>query len=134
RCVGRGWEALVEGVRGGAEEAGARLRTAAAVTGVECSSDGRVAGVRLRDGELVRARTVVVALDAPAAAEVLPDGPAQRHAAAATPVLAGCLDVALKSLPRPRATFALGVDEPVYFSVHSATAPLAPPARAPLPL
>ena len=125
-----GWQTLVDGIRACAEEAGARLRTAAAVTGVERTSDGRVAGVQLRDGELVAARTVVVALDAPAAADVLPDGLARRHAAAATPVLAGCLDVALKSLPRPRATFALGVDEPVYFSVHSASARLAPEGGA----
>ena len=125
-----GWQTLVDGIRTRAEEAGARLRTAAAVTAVERTSDGRVAGVRLRDGGLVAARTVVVALDAPAAAEVLPDGPTRRHAAAATPVLAGCLDVALKRLPRPRATFALGIDEPVYFSVHSAAARLAPEGGA----
>ena len=29
-------------------------------------------------------------------------------------------------MPKPKATFALGVDRPLYFSVHSATARLAP--------
>ena len=43
------------------------------------------------------------------------------------PVHAACLDVALARLPSSSATFALGVDVPLYFSVHSRTARLAPP-------
>jgi phytoene dehydrogenase-like protein len=34
--------------------------------------------------------------------------------------------VALEYLPRPRALFALGIDRPLYFSVHSAAAKLSP--------
>jgi phytoene dehydrogenase-like protein len=48
----------------------------------------------------------------------------------AQPVKAACLDVGLRSLPRPRATFALGIDDPVYLSVHSAAAHLAPKGGA----
>ena len=44
----------------------------------------------------------------------------------AIPVKAACLDVALSRLPRPKATFALGIDRPLYLSVHSAAARLAP--------
>ena len=44
----------------------------------------------------------------------------------AIPVRAACLDVALNRLPIPKATFALGIDRPLYLSVHSATAQLAP--------
>ncbi len=44
----------------------------------------------------------------------------------ASPVQAACLDVALEKLPRPRNLFALGIDQPVYLSVHSAYANLAP--------
>ena len=43
---------------------------------------------------------------------------------------AACLDVALSHLPRPDATFALGIDAPLYLSVHSATARLAPAGAA----
>src|SRR5262249_56467578 len=67
---------------------------------------------------------------APAASALLPDGPVRRYAAAATPVLAACLDVALARLPRPRVTFALGIDEPSYYSVHSAVARLGPDGAA----
>ena len=44
----------------------------------------------------------------------------------AKPVRLVCLDVALSSLPDEDALFALGVDRPLYFSVHSAYAKLAP--------
>ena len=42
------------------------------------------------------------------------------------PVRAACLDVGLSRLPVPQATFALGIDQPVYASVHSAVAKLHP--------
>src|SRR5262249_11248776 len=80
-----GWQTLVDGVRARAEEAGAHVRSAAAVTAVERGADGGLAGVRLRDGELVGARAVVLALDAAAAAERLPRRPPPPHAAAAHP-------------------------------------------------
>jgi phytoene dehydrogenase-like protein len=125
-----GWQTLVDGLRACAEGHGARIRTAAAVTGLDRTSDGRVTGTRLRDGSLVPASAVVLALDATAASELLPHGPVRRYAAAATPVLAACLDVGLARLPRPRVTFALGIDEPTYYSVHSAVARLGPDGAA----
>src|SRR5262249_4558796 len=51
-------------------------------------------------------------------------------AESAIPVKAACLDVALTRLPRPRATFALGIDRPLYLSVHSAVAELGPADHA----
>src|SRR5262249_14651718 len=125
-----GWQMLVDGVRARAEEAGSRLRTSAAVGAVGREVAGGAAGVRGRGGEPVGGGAFVLARDAAAAAEVWPDGPARRHAASAVPVLAACLDVALSRLPRPRATFALGIDEPLYCSVHSAVARLAPEGGA----
>jgi phytoene dehydrogenase-like protein len=125
-----GWQTLVDGLRACAEGHGARIRTAAPVTALERASDGRLTGTRLRDGSVVPASAVVLALDAPAAGALLPDGPARRYAVSATPVLAACLDVALARLPRPRVTFALGIDEPSYYSVHSAVARLGPDGAA----
>jgi len=46
------------------------------------------------------------------------------------PVRAACLDVALSRLPNDKATFALGVDHPLYLSVHSRTARVAPAGAA----
>ena len=39
---------------------------------------------------------------------------------------AACLDLCLKKLPDASVTFALGIDKPLYFSVHSASAKLTP--------
>jgi phytoene dehydrogenase-like protein len=51
-------------------------------------------------------------------------------AEAPPPIRVATLDVALQSLPQPHATIAFGVDTPVYFSVHSAIARLAPAGGA----
>ena len=48
----------------------------------------------------------------------------------AIPVKAACLDIALERLPEPQTTFALGIDRPLYLSVHSAAAKLAPEGNA----
>ncbi len=42
------------------------------------------------------------------------------------PSKAACLDVCLKKLPVPTTSFALGIDETLYYSVHSNTAQLEP--------
>ena len=46
------------------------------------------------------------------------------------PVYLACLDVALSSLPQKDVLFALGIDSPLYYSVHSASAKLAPENEA----
>jgi len=48
----------------------------------------------------------------------------------AVTVRAACLELALDGLPDPQASFALGMDEATYFSVHSNTAELAPAGGA----
>ena len=54
-----------------------------------------------------------------------PDASWRRHLESLLPVKASCLDMGLARLPDPEARFALGGDEPLYFSVHSAAAKLA---------
>jgi phytoene dehydrogenase-like protein len=46
------------------------------------------------------------------------------------PVRVACLDIGLKSLPKDAANFGLGIDRPLYYSVHSAAANLAPEGAA----
>ena len=46
--------------------------------------------------------------------------------AEAQPVFASCLDVALRALPQPKRRVCFGVDEPLYLSVHTPSAQLAP--------
>jgi phytoene dehydrogenase-like protein len=123
-----GWQVLVDGLRAAAERAGARIVTGANVHAVE--RDPAVRGVRLADGTEQAARAVVLATAPAHAAALSGDGALASWAQQAIPVTAACLDVCLRTLPRPRAAFALGIDEPTYFSVHSAVARLAPAAGA----
>jgi phytoene dehydrogenase-like protein len=53
-----------------------------------------------------------------------------RHVEAMIPVDVACLDLALARLPQPETHFALALDQPLYFSVHSAVADLAPAGAA----
>ncbi|HLY38602.1 MAG TPA: FAD-dependent oxidoreductase [Candidatus Binatia bacterium] len=129
--VDGGWQTLVEGLRNVAAAAGVRIVTGRRIARIE--HDGAVHAAVLESGERVPANRVVLAL-APDEAAALLDGEARATVAAwatsAIPVRAATLDVGLARLPRPRSTFALGIDRPLYLSVHSAVARLARPGQA----
>jgi len=126
-----GWQTLATGLRERGEQAGVRFVTSARAVRVE--HDGAVRAVVLADGTRLEAAATILAVDPPAVLELLGEVRDPLLAAAgrsSTPVEAACLDVCLSRLPRPRSTFALGVDRPLYFSVHSAVAKLAPEHQA----
>jgi phytoene dehydrogenase-like protein len=122
-----GWQTLVEGLRDRAVAHGAEIRTRARVRSVQSHNEG--VSVQLADGAVLQSRTVILALGPKAACELL-DLPADallaRWVAQSLPIRAASLDVALARLPRPDHRFALGLDRPLYYSVHSAAAKLAP--------
>lgn len=124
-----GWQQMVGALREAAVAAGVRIESSTKVTAVEHGPDGTVAAVRLADGSQVPCAAAILAV-APREAAALLDGAARATvdgwAADAVPVRAACLDLALAELPAPRSTFALGIDAPLYFSVHSAVAKLTP--------
>ena len=126
-----GWQTLVDGLQEAARAAGVTFETGVRVAAVEAETE--VHGVRLADGSVRPASTVIIA-GAPGTAAELLSGTAGRTvrpwAEAAIPIKAACLDIGLASLPQPRARFALGIDRPLYLSVHSAYARLAPDGGA----
>ncbi len=126
-----GWQTLVDGLYGAAAQAGVRLQSHARAATVR--AQGARWTVEVADGEAIDAAAVILAIGPEEAAAVL-DGAAaatlRGWAEQAVPVHAACLDLALSHLPRPRALFALGVDRPLYLSVHSAVARLAPAGGA----
>ncbi len=122
-----GWQTLADGLRRRAADAGALVQTGTRVRSV-CSSAGGVT-IGLANGEVVRSRTAIVAVPPKAAVQVIglgAEAPLGRWTADSVPIKAACLDVALDRLERPRQRFALGLDRPYYYSVHSAAAKLAP--------
>jgi phytoene dehydrogenase-like protein len=122
-----GWQTLVEGLRARTLDAGGQVRTGSRVKTIGSHQDG--ASIHLYSGEVLRSRAAVVAVPPRTACEMLglpEDAPLVQWTARRVPIKAACLDVALSSLPRPAERFALGLDGPFYFSVHSAAANLAP--------
>ena len=124
---------MVDGLSEAAHKAGVIIETGAKAESVERDVTGAKRNVRLAGGRVLAAENVIIASSPAAAAELIGGGrqaKLARWADEAIPVKAACLDIALTHLPKPKATFALGVDRPLYLSVHSATARLAPEGGA----
>jgi phytoene dehydrogenase-like protein len=121
RYVDSGWQVIVDALRAATVAAGARIVTGARAVGID-RQGATVRAVKLEDGASLPAETVVVATTPASAARLSGSATLAAWAARARPAKAACLDVALSSLPVARATFALGIDRPLYLSVHSTTA------------
>jgi phytoene dehydrogenase-like protein len=127
RYIDGGWRAITAALASKAQGDGAQLRCGARVQGL-LGGDG-IVGVRLTSGEEHTASAVVLAGLSPTRAARLLSAVGGRLPASVAeprPVRAACLDVALSELPRLDCGFVLGVDQPVYMSVHSLVAKLTP--------
>ncbi len=126
-----GWQTLVDGLVKAAEAAGVRIMLNARVAAVE--HNGAVEGVRLVDKTVIPVSAAIIA-GSPSMASALVDGGAnpvlRARAESAIPVKLACLDLGLRRLPYPDRKVVLGVDSPLYYSVHSTYAKLAPAGRA----
>jgi phytoene dehydrogenase-like protein len=127
-----GWQALIDGLRSAAERAGARIVTGVRVEAIECG-DGRVQGVRLRDGSTVHASTAIIAADPQDAAKLVDEGayPALRQAVdAIVPIQVACLDVALRRLPASHHPVVFDLERPRFQSIQSLFTKITPPGGA----
>jgi phytoene dehydrogenase-like protein len=128
-----GWQSVVEGLRVAARTAGVAIQTGTRAASVGRGPDGQVTEVRLGDGRVIPASTVIIAASPSIAASLVERGERTsigEWAARAIPVKASCLDLGLSRLPKPGSLFALGIDRPHYLSVHSSVARLAPEGAA----
>jgi phytoene dehydrogenase-like protein len=123
-----GWQKLVDQAVVALEAAGGKRVCDAPVSRVlvdERHDERRVTGLEL-DGREARFDAVVLAVDPKAAAKLVPEDTAIfRVAADVCKVHAACLDLRLEGVVHDT-TVLFGVDEPVYVSMHSAAAKLAP--------
>lgn len=123
-----GWQALVDALIAKARERGIALETGVRARDVRRGPEGRWRVAR-DGGEAQEADAVVLAVPPRDARRLVVGGEdpvLARLERATVPVRLASLDVGLRKVPDPRRSFALGVDEPTYVSVHSATARLAP--------
>ena len=119
-----GWQQLVDALQDVARARGVELRARTKVDAIERRGGGFV--VRTADGD-VQASAVVHAAGGPIDVdEVLHGTSAAVHgwAERERPVYASTLDVALRALPVPDQRVVFGLDEPLYFSVHTPAAKL----------
>lgn len=128
--VDGGWRTIVEATTASAREAGCQVRTGARVSCARRDHSGGGWTVTMDAGEPLRCRALVLATGPMAARSIVASEILADWAERCVPVRAACLDVALSQLPDPRTTFALGVDRPLYLSVHSRTARVAPAGAA----
>ena len=128
-----GWQTLVDGLLTVAKNANARIVMGKKAIRVK-RTDSSGWRVLLDDKTEVSANIVVIAAGPKDAYSLFDDNErpevVSKAAKEAKPIRLVCLDVALSSLPDKDTLFALGVDRPLYFSVHSAYAKLAPKGGA----
>ena len=125
-----GWQSLVDQLVVMAQGLGVNIHSHANIAQIEVER-GKATGVMLKDGQTISADAVIVATALQQADQLIPPefGASIHHRAASTvPARIACLDIALTDVPRPKHSFALGLDKPLYFSNHSLSARLA--ARA----
>jgi phytoene dehydrogenase-like protein len=145
--IDEGWQKIVDSLHSAAVASGVNFVTSSRVVSVD-HEDGAVRGVELGGLEIedrkdtmslvmpdmsdpdkgtrIPASIVLLAVDPFTARELVSgvDWPQTKA------VMLSSLDIALSKLPIPRNTFALGIDKPLYFSVHSAWAQLTPKGGA----
>ena len=145
--VDEGWQKIVDSLHSHAVTAGVNFVSSSRVIGlgfndgVESIELGGLEVQRRNDtmsvalpeitpesiaGTRIPASTVVLAVDPATAADIVGNAPFATAWTKLRPVTLACLDVALSRLPNPKATFAVGIDKPYYYSVHSAYAQLTP--------
>ena len=128
-----GWQTLVDGLVTAAKNAGVKIILGEKVTKLK-KNDSLGWRVLLSNKTEVFAKIVVIAAGPMDAHNLFDEGERPdvlvKAAKESKPIRLVCLDVALSSLPDKDTTFAIGIDQPLYYSVHSKYAKLAPEGGA----
>ncbi len=144
--VDEGWQKIVDALHTSAVTAGVNFVTSSRVIAVDTERQS-VRGIEIgglesdaqdtatlrmprepatEHGTRLAADTVLLAVDPSTARELVPD----LQFSGLIPVIASTLDVGLSRLPDPKTTFAIGIERPRYYSVHSRWAQLTPKGGA----
>lgn len=130
RYLDGGWQSIVDALRDNAERRGVTIEAGAKVTAVD-RGDG---SPEVIVGESVRSHEkVILAPGGPRhVGGILGDGAVEagEWAAAARPSTVAGLDVGLRCPWGDAPSFALGIDEPMYLSLHAPVGKLAPDGQA----
>jgi phytoene dehydrogenase-like protein len=131
--VDGGWQTFVDGLLTAAKNANASIVMGKKATKVK-RADPSGWLITLSDKTQVSAKIVVMASGPKEIYSLFDDNErpevVSKAAKEAKPIRLVCLDVALSGIPDKDTLFALGIDRPLYFSVHSTHAKLAPEGGA----
>ncbi|WIY63334.1 protoporphyrinogen/coproporphyrinogen oxidase [Bacillus arachidis] len=123
--VDGGWETIITKLRDEATNAGVHFIASKNV--VEIEHCGHIQRIRCSGEELFEAPTVVVTIPPKEACKIIKgakDTALQIWKEQSMPVTAASLDLGLRRLPNPSYQFALGLDQPVFFTNQSRAAKL----------
>jgi phytoene dehydrogenase-like protein len=121
RYIDKGWQTVIQRLAAKAKELGVEIHTSSKVDHVS-HQNGLVEGVHFEDGVKLSTKNVVLALGPNEASRLVPESGKMSLGAwkeNSRPLFAACLDVALKRLPRADHVFVIGLDQPIYYGVHS---------------
>ncbi|MDP2341291.1 MAG: FAD-dependent oxidoreductase [Deltaproteobacteria bacterium] len=98
-----------------------KARSLGVVVEEHCRVESAAGGVVLcADGRSFPAAALVIAGSPQLASTILQTSSSSSPSSLSGPVTSACLDLVLERLPEPGRRFVLGVDVPLYFSVHTA--------------
>ncbi|MBJ7931878.1 MULTISPECIES: phytoene desaturase family protein [Bacillus cereus group] len=126
KYIDGGWQTVVDDLHGLAVKAGVTFATGCKVNQILHSS-GTVRALSLSDGNTVLTSSVVITAGPNEACRLVEGADHMslgRWKNESRPLYAACLDVALNRLPNSERAFALGLDQPFYFSIQSLSSKL----------
>lgn len=128
RYLDGGWQQIVDALEALAVAAGVSIRRGQDVKSLDTRP--RLHGVKLEDGSHVPHEIALVCTGPTVAAELTGSATLRAIASTIEPVRAATIGVGLSRVPVPSTRLLLGVDSPLYCSLFSATANVAPEGAA----
>ncbi|SFS52687.1 NAD(P)/FAD-dependent oxidoreductase [Paenibacillus sp. BC26] len=122
--LNKGWQTIVDQLRAKAQQIGVQIESGKSVKEIT-HKEGKVTALELGDGTSISITNVVSTASPSETYKLVPGAEAtvlNQWKTEAVASMAACLDIGLKKLPVKEHEFALGLDQPIFFSNHSAHA------------
>ncbi|MET3193452.1 FAD-dependent oxidoreductase [Gottfriedia sp. OAE603] len=123
--LNEGWQTIVNKLISRAKEVGVTIQKNAVASKI--SGEYPELTISLKDGQMMKSRSIVSTINPHDLMRLVGEKASEsfhKKVDQMIPVRAACLDLVMSGLPNPKTNFALGVENPWYFSNHSTVAKL----------